>query len=140
MDGLADDVDELLHLRGRLGDLEVVHPARHALDAVQDVVEAAGEAVDVLPVERGDEGLPELGEDLVGDHVPLVLDVLDVLVFFFYFLVVVHELLKGQDAGLEVGRVLAEEPEKLLVLGEESELHAGFPKGGNIFEAAGIVK
>ena len=66
LDGLDDDVDELLHLGRRPGQLEGPHPAGHALDAVEDVVEAAGQAVDVLALERRDEGVAELGEDARG--------------------------------------------------------------------------
>ena len=118
LDGLDDDVDELLELGRRPGQLEGPHAAGHALDAVEDVVEAAGQAVDVLPFERGDEGVAEPGEELVGDVVALVLDGLDVLVFLLDVLVVVDELLEGQGALPEVGGVLAEEVEELVVLGK----------------------
>ncbi len=96
--------------------------------------------MDVFAVEGGDEGLPELDEDVVGDHVALVLDVLDVLVLLLDVLIVADEFLEGQDAGLEVGRVLAEEGEEFLVPGEEAEFHGSFPQGGNICDGAWIVK
>ena len=64
---------------------------------------------------------------LVGDVVALVLDLLDLLVLLLDVLVVVDELLEGQGALPEVGGVLAEEVEELMVLGEQAQFHGVFP-------------
>ena len=118
LDGLDDDVDELLHLGRRPGELEGPHPAGHALDAVEDVVEAAGQVVDVLPLERRDEGVAELGEELVGDVVALVLDRLDLLVLLLDVLVVVDELLEGQGASLRLAASSRKSSKNLWSLGK----------------------
>src|SRR6266508_4468300 len=59
LDGLGDPVQHQ-HVRGRL-------------ERVDHVVQVAGEGVDVLAVERGDEGGVQPGEDRVGEPVGLVL-------------------------------------------------------------------
>jgi hypothetical protein len=74
--------------------------------------------VDVFPLERGDESVAEPGEEVVGDVVALVLDRLDPLVLLLDVLVVVDELLEGQGALPEIGRVLAEEVEELMPIPE----------------------
>lgn len=53
---------------GRVGDL---------LDVVEDVVQTGRELVDILAIEGGNEGPVEGTYDLVGQIVPLVLEVLD---------------------------------------------------------------
>ena len=53
---------------------------RHGLDVVDDVVELLGQGVDVLAVERRDEGRVEPLEDRAGDLVALVLALVDPLV------------------------------------------------------------
>jgi hypothetical protein len=59
--------------------VEDQQPAGGAVDEVDDVVQAGGEEVDVLPVERGDEHPVQPGDDLVGDLVGLVLQPLDLI-------------------------------------------------------------
>ena len=66
--GLLDRV-----LGGRLDAVEE-HHVDGRLDAVEDLVEGRGEIVDVLAVERRDEGLVEALDDVVHD---LVADVLE---------------------------------------------------------------
>ena len=50
---------------------------RRVLDAVEHIVQCRGDVVDVLRVERRDEGLVQAGEDLVNDFVALVLQSVD---------------------------------------------------------------
>src|SRR5262245_48573879 len=59
--------------------LDAVHhqPLGGGLDVIEHVVQTRGQVVDVLAVDRRDEGRIELLDDLVGDLVALVLDFLD---------------------------------------------------------------
>ena len=68
------------HLGQRVGDLGEQQQLRHGLDVVDDVVELLGEGVDVLAVERRDEGGVQPLEDRPGDLVALVLALVDRLV------------------------------------------------------------
>src|SRR2546426_3002587 len=63
--------------RGRLLDPVDPHPLGHRLDEVQHVVQPGGEVVDVLAVDRRDERGVQPLDDLVGDDVAGVLDLLD---------------------------------------------------------------
>src|SRR5215471_524704 len=65
--------------RCRLRDPEETHAANRAIDQVDDVVQAHGELVDVLAVDRSDEGAVDAAEDLVGHLVALVLEALDLV-------------------------------------------------------------
>src|SRR2546425_12650446 len=71
-----------LHLthRGRSNvlHLEALHKLRDVVATVGDVVDLACEADDVLAIERSDEGLIEMADDLVVELVPVVLDRVDV--------------------------------------------------------------
>src|SRR5215216_1291627 len=71
--GPVDQPRLLDHGLQRLEDLVQHHHVGRFLDGVEHVVELAGEPVDVLAVERGDEGRVEPGEDGVGEPVALVL-------------------------------------------------------------------
>src|SRR5262249_6161910 len=83
LDHLAGDLDDRRGKRpgglGRLGDLEEAHAADGAVDQVDDVVQPYGELVDVLAVDRRDEGPVDVAEDLVGDLVALVLEAFDLV-------------------------------------------------------------
>src|SRR5262245_41896975 len=90
--GLGDDAGELDGF-GAHG----LHPEQHeaaadGLRRVEHVVETAGEAVDVLALERGDEGAVELVEDLVGDEVAAVLDFLEADRLSLYVLEVLQHI------------------------------------------------
>ena len=54
------------------------NPPSDLLDPIDDVVERAGQMADVLAVERGHKRAVQRAEDLVGDLVAGVLDVLEV--------------------------------------------------------------
>ena len=104
-----------------------VHSRLATLDAVENIVEAAGQGVDVLALERCDEGVAELSEELVGDIVAPVLDLLDPVVLLLDVREVIDQLLEGLGPLAEVGRVLPEEVEELVVLGEQADFHGVFP-------------
>src|SRR5436190_16265096 len=63
--------------RGRLLDPVADEPLGGGLEVVQHVVDAGREVVDVLAVERRDEGRVQPFDDLVGDLVARVLDLFD---------------------------------------------------------------
>ena len=73
----GDDLRQLA--RAEADRLEPVQPdqRRRRVDGVHHVVERAGQRVDVLAVERRDEGAVQALDDLVGQEVALVLDFLD---------------------------------------------------------------
>ena len=63
----------------RLRDVEEDQTPDGPVDQVDDVVEADGQLVDVLAVDRRDEGPVDAAEDLVRDLVALVLEALDLV-------------------------------------------------------------
>src|SRR6266545_1252310 len=74
---LVEHVDHLVHLAGQCRQARhavQVQQAADRLEVVHHVVELRAEPVDVLPVERRDEGTVDLVEHLVGDGVAVVLD------------------------------------------------------------------
>src|SRR5439155_8809722 len=58
------------------------HAMRGVFDAVQNVIEAGRQGLDVFRIERSDEGLIEAGENIVRDLVALALQSLDLLAGF----------------------------------------------------------
>ena len=100
------------------------HQVGRRLDAVEDLVEGRGEVVDVLAVERRDEGLVQALDDVVDDLVADVLELEHLAGRALGVAEVVHE--RGQQLrGLvEVGRELREQAEVLPLLRDEAELHA----------------
>src|SRR5215204_5625547 len=112
--GLLDHrVQRLRHL------VEDQHVGR-LLDGVEHVVEVAGQGVDVLPVERGDEGAVEPGVDGVGEPVALVLGVdqpLGLHLGVDEVLDHVQQLPRGVG---EVGRDLVEQVEVGLLAGKDA--------------------
>ena len=82
------------------------------VDQVDNVVELAAELVDVFAVQRSDEGLVELGKDVVSDLVALVLDGFDILDLLGHGGVVRKHLEEGFGAGVDVLGLLDEEIEK----------------------------
>src|SRR6476660_1756562 len=73
----TNDVRHLLRGLAHLVDVEHHHPARRAIEAVDDVVEARREEVNVLTVDRRDEALVDTDVDRVRELIGEVLDVLD---------------------------------------------------------------
>ena len=93
------------------------------LDEVDDVVEAADELVDVLAVERRDEGVLELVPDVVADPVAALLEVAQLAGEPLALVVGAEELLEHPRAGEDVLGVLDEELEELLLAGNEGKAH-----------------
>src|SRR5437899_11248166 len=75
---LADDDAGLMHRDRRRG-VDPIEDERvgDLLDVVEDVVERADQAMDLLAVERRDEGPLEAAADVVADLVAAMLDVAD---------------------------------------------------------------
>ena len=69
-----DHVAQQQRALGHLADPEDAGPPRGAVDPVHDVVEPRRQLVDVLGIERRDEGSIEPGDDRMGDVVGLVLE------------------------------------------------------------------
>ncbi len=76
--GAPDDLRLLARLQADLAHAVRDDPPGRLVDVVADVVERAGEAVHVVPVERRDEGAVEEIDELVRQAVALVLELLHV--------------------------------------------------------------
>src|SRR5829696_3665078 len=94
------------------------------LDGVEHVVELAGQGVDVLAVEGGDEGRVEPGVDGVGQPVALVLGLDQALGLHLGVDEVLHHVQQLPGAVDEVGRDLIEQVEIGLFAGKDPQLHA----------------
>jgi hypothetical protein len=70
--------------------------------------------VDILAIEGRDEGLVELGEEVVGDFVAFMLDGLDALDLFGDTSVVREHFHQGFGADVDILGLLSEEVEKTL--------------------------
>ena len=118
-----DQLRQRLRERRRLLDLEEDQPADRAVDEVDDVVEADRELVDVLPVDRRDEGPVDAAQDLVRDLVALVLEALDL---------VGHGRDRGlafEETGVDLGRFVDAygelgEPLEVLLVSRQDVQHA----------------
>src|SRR5512143_3429674 len=110
--GREDQEPELLGLGGHLGDLVEAQAGGGGMDQVDHVVDRRGEVQDVLPVDRGDESGVELPDDLVGEGVPLVLDLLDLPGLLLHVVEVVEEVLEELGPVEDVLRGLLEEHEE----------------------------
>ena len=116
--GLLDDgVQRLGHL------MEDQHVGRR-LDSVEHVVQLAGQGVDVLAVERGDEGGVEPGVDGVGEPVALVLGLDQALGLHLRIDEVLDHVQQLPSRVGEVGRHLVEQVEVRLFTGKDPQLHA----------------
>src|SRR5829696_2667355 len=115
--GLLDHrVQRLRHL------VEDQHVGR-LLDGVEHVVEVAGQGVDVLPVERGDEGGVEAGVDGVGEPVALVLGLDQPLGLHLRVDEVLHHVQQVPGGVDDVGRDLVEQVEVGLLAGKDAQFH-----------------
>ena len=103
---------ELLRLRhGRL-DLEEAEVVGHLLGVVDHVVERGGELVDVLAVDRGDEGLVEALDDVVRDPVAVLLADQDVASELAALREVAQHLLEQPGGAQDVAARLLEQVEE----------------------------
>src|SRR2546421_165645 len=117
--GLQQDVREPLPLDHRSLDLVEAHVVGDLLGVVDDVVERRGQLVDVLAVDRGDEGLVEALDDVVGDPVALLLADQDVPRQVGALRVVAEHLVQEVGRAHDVARRLLEQVEELAVVGNE---------------------
>src|SRR4030067_1156421 len=120
-----DEKPKLLGMGGGAGHLVEVDPGGGPVDQVDDVVDRGGEGQDVLPVDRCDEGRVQLPDYLMGDGVPLVLDLLDQPRFLPDVLERVQKLLEGLGALAGGLRRLLAHGGKCLIAGKD-------PKHGTI--------
>src|SRR5574338_278519 len=131
---LLERADDLLALQhddarllggGRRRRVDLVQDAGvgDLLDEVDDVVQAADELVDVLAVERRDEGLRQALADVVADAVAAALRVAQLAGEPLALVVGAEQLLEHPGAGEDVLRVLDEQVEELLLARDEGQAH-----------------
>ena len=121
--GPREHIGLLAHLVKRLLDSMQDHEIGYRLDEIEDVVEARGQAVDVLPVEGRDERGVQGAHDLVGDLVALVLPRLDLRVRGLRVPIVGQELEEELGGVREIRRRLLEEVEEALLPRDDLETH-----------------
>jgi len=102
-------------------DLEQHEPRADGLDGVEHVVEPARQVVDVLALERGHERPVELGEQLVGHAVGLVLDRLELLGALIEPVETLHHLVEQVGALSRQLGLAPEQREEVLLLGEQGD-------------------
>src|ERR1700730_5342132 len=90
------------------------------IDEVDHVVKPAAQFVDIFAVEGRDEGLVQLGENVVGDFVALMLDGLDTLHLFGDAGGVRAHLKKSFGSEVDVVRMLGEKVKKTLCARQEA--------------------
>ncbi len=93
------------------------------LDEVEHVVEAADQLMDVLSIERRDEGVLQLLADVVADPVALALQVAELAREPLALVVRAEELLEQPGARQDVVGVVEEELEELLLARNERKAH-----------------
>src|SRR5512134_853134 len=124
--GLEDQESQLLGLGGRLGELVEGDARGRRVDEVDDVVEGRGQRQDVLALDRSDEGRVQLLDDVVGDRVPLVLDLLDLPGLLLDVVEGVQKAFQELGAVLDVLGGLLEQDEEFLVTRNDAE-HGAAP-------------
>src|SRR5215218_5232856 len=120
----VDQPGLLDHRVQRLNHLVQHQHVGRRLDGVQHVVELAGQGVDVLAVERGDEGAVEPGVDGVGEPVALVLGLDEALGLHLRVDEVLHHVQQVPGGVDQVGRDLVEQVEVGLFSGKDPQLQA----------------
>jgi hypothetical protein len=116
---------ELLRRPDRLLDLEEDDAIDGLVDEIEDVVDAADQLVDVLSVERRDEGLVQALDRLVRELVADVLEILDLPRAPAEVVEAVEELDQRFRAGVGVARRLLEQVEEDLILRDHVEHEGG---------------
>src|SRR3990170_3996280 len=124
---LDDDTGLFDRLRGRPIDVVEDERVGRLLDEVEDVVEAADQAVDILAVEGRHKGGVEALADGVADLVALVLDGEELLGLPLRVLVGAEHRLQQARPVEHVGGILDEHVEEALFTGDEAETH--WPQG-----------
>jgi hypothetical protein len=100
------------------------HHVGRGLDGVDDIVELAGERLDVLAVERGDEGRVEPGEDGVGEPVALVLGLHQPFGLHLRVDEVLDQVEQQRGGVRDVVGYHVEQVEVGLLTGKDPQLHA----------------
>ena len=112
--------DDLLHDAACRRDqvLDVVHVQAHqcALQAVDALLEMAGQPVEVLAVDRRDEDDGELVDDVLVDLIRLVLELDDIVEMLWQLIDIGHGFLCNQCAAMEVLGVFHQVVKEFLVL------------------------
>ena len=120
-------LDLLVHLGRQRAQAGEDHQVRGGLDEVHDVVQVAGQVVDVLAVERRHEAGVQLPEDRVRRLVAGVLEVAELVVQLRPPGVVVDELAQDVGGRHQVLRRGGEQRVEARVLGGQAEGHASAP-------------
>jgi hypothetical protein len=81
--------------------------------------------VNIFAVERRDEGLIELGEEVVGDFVAVVLDSLDALHLLGHARILRKHFQQSHSSGVDVFSLLGEKVEKALFARQEALQKSG---------------
>ncbi len=122
--GLEQDVGQALGLLHRRLDLVQPEVVRDLLGEVHDVVQRRGQRVDVLAVDRRDEGLVQAPDDVVRDPVPVLLADQDVARQVGPAVGVRAQHLIEQISGAEdVAASFLEQVEELAVAGGKRQAH-----------------
>ena len=120
-------LDLLVHLGRQRAQAGEDHQVGGGLDEVHDVVEVAGQVVDVLAVERRHEAGVQLPEDRVRRLVAGVLELAQLVVELRPPGVVVDEVAEDVGGGHQVLRRGGEQRVEARVLGRQAEGHASAP-------------
>ena len=97
-----DGDGELARAEADVLELVQLHQCGRCIDGVHDVVERLGQFVDVFAIDGGDEGAIQAGDDVVGQEIALVLDLLDLLGLVPDRLVAGEHFLKEDGSALEL--------------------------------------
>jgi hypothetical protein len=119
----VDQPGLLDHRVQQLGDPVQDQHVGRGLDRVEHVVQLAGQGVDVLPVEGGDEGRVEPRVDGVGQAVALVLGLDQALGLHLRVDEVLDHVQQPRRGVGEVGRDLVEQVEIGFLAGKDAQLH-----------------
>src|SRR5688572_8597713 len=120
---LDADVREAHRLRRDFADVVERHRLGRVLDQVADVVHRVHQLVDVVAVERGDEGLVQQPDGLRGDAVGRMLGLVDRARVRLAVLEIVHERLERMPRAHDLLGVGVEEVEEAAFLGEQASEH-----------------
>src|ERR1700674_5858495 len=113
------DLDEIEGSRTDAIDAIEHKTAGGGVDQIDDVVQTSAELVNVFTVERGDEGLVELGEEGVGDFVAFVLDGLYDLHLFRHAGVMRQHFMQGFGPHMDIRCLFCKEVKETLFARQE---------------------
>ena len=117
---LLDQLAKLDHVVVEVIDLVQLDALRGTVNEINHIVEGSDQAVDVFAVERGDEVPSQFEENLVGDLIAPVFELLDLTEPALTLLRFAGDKgIDGRTAFLEVGDGFVEQGEEFAVLGNE---------------------